>query len=127
MLSAEDLARPRGDRDPRRAVDDLGRHGLAGILRHGTWRYPGFQFVRSEGAFRVAPAWTELRRLLQPGGYDDADLLAWASAPNAWLEGRSPAEEIQRHPHHLTEGLATAVARFLPPTDGPEQSTYPPP
>jgi hypothetical protein len=99
------------------------RKGLAGVKRRGGLLYPGFQFVEVEdGLIAVASAWTTLRTLLQPAGWSDADVLAWASAPNAYLEGRSPAQEIHVQPDHVSEALVRAVARAVPAPQSDAQS-----
>lgn len=115
MWAADDLAQRTGHHDLHHLIEMLDRDGLTGVRRHGSLRYPGFQFIETDGTLQIPAAWTQLRHRLQPGNFDDADLLAWAAAPNAWLDGRSPAEEIQHHPHVMTEALATAADRFLPP------------
>lgn len=91
------------------------RKGLAGVKRNGALRYPGFQLVARSGApGEVAAAWSALVRSLAPAGWDPADVLMWAASPNAWLQGRSPAEEIERHPHEPTQGLLLAAQKALP-------------
>lgn len=94
------------------------RGGLIGVQRPEGLRYPEFQlfFDAPDGDRAVAPAWTRLCALLAPAGWSDADMLAWTSAPNAWLEGRSPAQEIQDHPAEVTEALHEAVLQALPPS-----------
>jgi hypothetical protein len=118
MLTPHDVAVLTGNK-PEKARDLTSnlrrRKGLAGVKRRGTLMYPGFQFVTgSDGDLIVAPAWTLLRDLLRPAQWHDPDLLAWAAAPNAWLEGRSPAEEIQDHPNEVTADLRTAAHEALP-------------
>lgn len=91
------------------------RKGLTGVKRHGGLRYPGFQFVQvDDDHIAVAPAWTRLREALEPAGWSDADLLAWVSAPNAYLEGRSPADEVHENPMSLSVALGTAARRAIP-------------
>ena len=91
------------------------RKGLAGVKRRGGLLYPGFQFVGvGDDLIAVAPAWTALRELLEPAGWSDADVLAWASAPNAHLEGRSPAQEVHEQPERVSDALRHAVTRALP-------------
>ena len=91
------------------------RKGLAGVKRRGGLLYPGFQFVRVEDdLIAVASAWTTLSELLKPAGWSDADVLAWAAAPNAYLEGRSPAHEVQEQPESVSDALRYAVTRAIP-------------
>lgn len=91
------------------------RKGLTGVKRLGALRYPGFQFVANhDGSLGVAPAWSQLKQMLAPAQWSDADLLAWTAAPNAWLDGRSPAEEIQAHPTVVSDLLAKAVREAVP-------------
>ncbi|MBM7508509.1 hypothetical protein JOE61_002323 [Nocardioides salarius] len=99
------------------------RKGMAGVKRRGGLLYPGFQFVRvAEDRVAVAPAWTTLRELLAPASWSDADVLAWAAAPNANLEGRSPAQEVHEHPASLSDALRNAVARAVPASPSGTQS-----
>jgi hypothetical protein len=118
LLSAQQVASLTGHR-PERSRDLTAnlrrRRGLAGIKRRGALVYPAFQFVAGrDGNLVVASAWTLLRDLLRPAEWSDADLLAWAAAPNAWLEGRSPAEEIQEHPDEVSAVLRKAAHEALP-------------
>lgn len=113
MLDGTEVATLTGNR-PEAARDAIAnlrrRKGLTGVKRLGALRYPGFQFVDGgDGTLVVAPAWTRLRGRLAPAQWSDADLLAWAAAPTAWLDGRSPAEEIQEHPGDVTAALAKAA------------------
>lgn len=62
----------------------------------------------------VASAWTTLRELLEPARGSDADVLTWASAPNAYLEGRSPAHEVHEQPEVVGGELRDAVTRAMP-------------
>ena len=91
------------------------RRGLAGVKRDGALRYPGFQLV-AHGAsrFEVAAAWSALVHSLTPAGWDPADVLMWAASPNTWLDGGTPAEEIQAHPDEPTERLLLAAQKALP-------------
>ena len=118
LLTSQQVATLTGNR-PERARDLTSnlrrRKGLAGIKRRGALVYPAFQFVTGkDGDLVVAPAWIALRDLTRPAQWNDADLLAWASAPNAWLEGRSPAEEIRDHPDEVSDALHNATRQALP-------------
>lgn len=64
------------------------------------------------------PAWRELRALLAPAGWSEDDLLSWVAAPNAYLEGCSPADTIRRHPHGVTDALRVAANRAYSPLEG---------
>lgn len=92
------------------------RNGLVGLPRNGRLYYPGFQLVEGRGGHpgRVAPAWAEVQRILAPARWDDDDLLAWATAPNARLDGRSPAEEIQASPDEVGPLLRAAAEAAVP-------------
>lgn len=118
MLDGAEVATLTGNR-PAAARDVTAnlrrRKGLAGVKRLGALRYPGFQFADVDGAPEVAPAWTRLKVLLAPAQWSDADILVWAAAPNAWLDGRAPAEEIQAHPADVTAALAKAADEAAPP------------
>lgn len=118
MLAADQVSASMGARreSARSHTANLRRRkGLAGVKRHGGLRYPGFQLVAvGDGLIAVAPAWTSLRELLEPAGWSDADVLAWASAPNAHLEGRSPAQEVQSRPDSVGDRLEYAVERAIP-------------
>lgn len=70
--------------------------------------------LNQDDARVVPPAWSRLRELLAPAGWSVPDLLLWASAPNANLEGRSPADEINDHPDDVTDALRYAVTRAIP-------------
>lgn len=126
MLAADQVALLTGARpeSARSLTANLRRRkGLAGVKRRGGLLYPGFQFVRfADDLGAVASAWTTLRELLAPGGWSDADVLAWAAAPNAYLEGRSPAQEVHEHPEGLSDALRHAVARAFP---APQRGTQP--
>lgn len=118
LLSAREVATLTGSH-PERSRDLTSnlrrRKGLAGVKRRGALMYPAFQFVTGgDGNLVVASAWTRLRDLLRPAAWNDADLLAWAAAPNAWLEGRSPAEEVQEHPDEVSAPLRAAAHEALP-------------
>jgi hypothetical protein len=118
MLAADQVALLTGARaqSARSHTANLRRRkGLAGVKRRGGLLYPGFQFVRVEDdLIAVASAWTTLRELLEPAGWSDADVLAWASAPNAHLEGRSPAQEVHEQPDRVSDALRYAVTRTVP-------------
>lgn len=92
------------------------RKALAGVKRRGALAYPAFQFARGEDddTMTVARAWTELRALLEPLGWSEANVLLWAASPNAWLEGRSPASEVRDHPDAVTDALRVAVDEAIP-------------
>lgn len=90
------------------------RASLVGVQRPGGMRYPAFQLVGVEAAKVVPPAWHRLRELLAPAAWGDESLLLWVSAPNAYLDGRSPADEIKDHPAEVTEALRYAVTRAIP-------------
>lgn len=95
------------------------RNGLLGIKRGGVLRYPGFFFVEgTKGASAVAPAWSQLKEMLVPAGWSEADTIAWVAAPNVWLDGRSPAQEIQDEPDQVTPALARAAAEAIPDPNG---------
>lgn len=95
------------------------RNGLLGIKRGGVLRYPGFFFVDgTKGASVVAPAWSQLKEMLAATGWSEADTIAWVAAPNVWLEGRSPAQEIQHEPDQVTPALARAAAEAIPDPSG---------
>jgi hypothetical protein len=117
MYSAADVAVMTGNRPEQARVVTANlrrRKGLSGVKRHGSLHYPGFQFVSDEdGTYVVAPAWTELREVLRRAEWNDADLLAWAAAPNAWLESSSPAQEVQKHPHELSKPVWAAAVKAL--------------
>jgi hypothetical protein len=85
-------------------------HAVASVQWRGEQRFRAFQFVRGvDGGPMLAPAWVGLRDLLSLEHWADADMLAWAAAPNPSLGGRSPAEEIRNHPHGVSKALAHAV------------------
>ncbi|MDP3953189.1 hypothetical protein [Microbacterium sp.] len=67
------------------------------------------EMLLDSGDGTVAPAWTEVKALLGETGWSEADLIAWAAAPNAWLEGGTPAEEVLAHPEAVTVRLRHAV------------------
>ena len=109
MLSAADVRSLTG------RAGDPASHGLLAVERPRGTVYPGFQLVAGEdGASRVPPAWIELRELLAPAGWSDANVLVWSAAVNGWLEGRTPAEEIRDHPDGVTSALRYAVERAIP-------------
>lgn len=91
-----------------------GRPGAAaqGALR--AQRQPHVDAVRQVLARMDAPAWREVREILGSAGWNADDLLAWAAAPNAWLDGRQPADEIRDHPEGVTGELRRAVTRAVP-------------
>jgi hypothetical protein len=126
MLAADQVALLTGARaqSARSHTANLRRRkGLAGVKRRGGLLYPGFQFVRVEDdLIAVASAWTTLRELLEPAGWSDADVLAWASAPNAHLEGRSPAQEVHEQPDRVSDALRYAVTRTVPASQPDMQS-----
>ena len=97
MLTAEEVATLTGARPgSARSLTAIlrRRKGLVGVKRHGALRYPGFQFAPGKSDLMVvAPAWTALRQQLETTGWRDADPLAWASAPNAYLDGASPVAQ----------------------------------
>ena len=96
-------------------LPEVTRRGLISVERPEGFRYPAFQLVSgADGVRIVAPAWTRLRDLLAPGGWSDANTLLWSASPNSYLDGRSPAEEIQTNPSEVTDALQYAVARALP-------------
>lgn len=118
LLSAQDVATLMGHK-PERARDLTSnlrrRKGLVGVKRRGALMYPGFQFVTArDDNLVIPPAWTQLQARLRAADWSDADLLAWCAAPNSWLEGRSPADEIQDHPDAVSDALAVAVSESIP-------------
>lgn len=91
------------------------RAGLLGVQRPDGLRYPGFQLITAAGGTKVVPpAWQELWGLLAPGGWSDENTLIWTDSVNGYLEGRTPAEEIQANPARVPEALRYAAARALP-------------
>lgn len=105
MLSEADVA----------ALTEATRHGLLSVERPEGVRYPAFQLTRGfHGVQVVAPAWAQLRDLLAPSGWSNANTLLWSASPNGYLEGRSPAQVVQDHPGGVTDALRYAVARALP-------------
>lgn len=90
------------------------RKRLLGVKRHGALRYPAFQFVEHKDKHVVAPAWTEMVECLDAARWSDANLLIWAAAPNAYLDGRSPAIEVQDEPAHISAALHYAIDRAIP-------------
>jgi hypothetical protein len=118
MLSADQVTAATGGNQAsaRSHTSNLRRRkGLAAVKRNGALRYPGFQFVaRGALKFEVAAAWTALAEALAPAGWGQADILMWAASPNAWLDGGSPADEIQQHPDEPTERLLLAAHQALP-------------
>ena len=104
------------------------RAALIGVQRPGGMRYPGFQLVDAQDNTKVvAPAWDRLRELLAPAGWDDEFLILWTAANNAYLQGGSPAHEIQDHPDAVTDALRYAVDQAVPdfvhPVDVTKHST----
>ena len=105
MLSDHDL----------NALDAATRCALIGVQRPRGMRYPGFQLLAGQDGMRNAsPAWTLLQELLAPAGWSEEFLLLWTLSPNAYLEGRSPTEEIQDNPDDVTDVLRYAVERAIP-------------
>lgn len=99
------------------ALSPTVRDGLIGVQRPGGMRYPAFQVVdRGGGTWMVPPAWPRLRDLLAPAQWDDEFQIAWTVATNSYLEGDSPADEIQAHPTDVTARLRYAVDRAIPRT-----------
>jgi hypothetical protein len=91
------------------------RKRLAGVKRGGRTLYPGFQFTDPDaGPADVAPAWTALVEALAPAQWPPADILMWAAAPNSWLDGTRPADEIRKHPTEPTELLLLAAEKAVP-------------
>lgn len=96
-------------------LDAATRSALIGVQRPRGMRYPRFQLVAGHDGMRiVSPAWTLLQELLAPAGWSDEFTLLWTLAPNAYLDGRSPTEEIQDHPDDVTDALRYAVERAIP-------------
>lgn len=87
------------------------RDGLLGVLRPEGKRFPRFQVINEAS---VPPAWAVLRDLLAPAQWSEENLLMWTLSPNAYLEGDSPAQEIQAHPADPTPRLRYAVDRAIP-------------
>lgn len=104
--------------DDHRTVQQARRNGTepTAVEREERTVYAGFQFVEQTGVgIVVAPAWTSLRGLLT-ARWSDENAVLWTCSPNAYLEGGSPATEIQASPEVMTEGLIRAVeAAFAPP------------
>lgn len=97
------------------ALDTLRtRDGLIGLIRGGVEVFPGFLFVGEPGAAVVPAAWRALRDLVAPAKWADADTIAWTAAPNPWLEGGTPAEEIQTEPAAPSAALTVAARESLP-------------
>jgi hypothetical protein len=90
------------------------RDGLLGVCRPDGMRYPRFQLVVRDGDATAPPSWSQLHQLLAPAGWSDENLLMWTLSPNAYLEGDSPAQEIQAHPDAVTARLRYAVDRAIP-------------
>lgn len=89
------------------------RDGLLGVSRPNGVRYPRFQLV-NDGAPAVPPAWPILRNLLAPARWSDENLLMFTLSPNSYLNGDSPAQEIQAYPDEVTPRLRRAVDRAIP-------------
>lgn len=87
------------------------RDALLRVLRPEGMRFPRFQVI--DGA-TVPAAWLALRNLLAPAQWSEENLLMWTLSPNAYLEGNSPAQEIQAHPADATPRLRYAVDRAIP-------------
>lgn len=105
FLSASDIAN----------LGQAVREGLVGVQRTGGVRYPAFQLVGAQDGVKVVPpAWDRLRELLAPAGWGDESLLLFVTAPNGYLEGRSPADEVQDHPADVTDALHYAATRAIP-------------
>lgn len=118
LLNAEQVTVLTGGR-PESARDHTAnlrrRKALTGIKRHGALHYPGFQFMKvDEDRIAVAPAWMVLRDLLMPAQWSDADMLTWVTSPNAYLRGRSPAQEVHEHPEEVSDALRRAVDEAIP-------------
>lgn len=97
------------------ALSPTVRDGLIGVQRPGGMRYPAFQVVdEGDGTWVVPPAWPRLRDLLAPAQWDDEFQIRWTVATNAFLDGDSPANEIQAHPADVTDRLRYAVDRAIP-------------
>lgn len=90
------------------------RDGLLGVRRPDGVRYPRFQLVVRDGDATVPPSWSQLRELLAPAGWSEENLLMWTLSPNAYLEGDSPAQEIQAHSSEITSRLRWAVDEAIP-------------
>jgi hypothetical protein len=105
LTATEARSRTGSNRDPRTSW-------LLGVRRPHGFVYPRFQLVGDTS--RIAPAWTEVCDLLAPAEWSDENVLIWAAAVNGWLEGRSPAEEIQSHPERATDALRLAIDRAIP-------------
>ena len=90
------------------------RDGLLGVVRPEGMRFPRFQVVLDDTEVAVPPAWSTLRILLAPARWDDEFLLIWTLAPNAYLDGDSPASEIQAHRIDVTSRLRHAAERAVP-------------
>ncbi|MGA4670396.1 hypothetical protein ACPCG0_11485 [Propionibacteriaceae bacterium Y1923] len=90
------------------------RDGLLGVRRPDGLRYPRFQVLVRNGDVTVPPSWSQLHQLLAPAGWSDENLLMWTLSPNAYLEGDSPAHEVQVHPDGATARLRWAVDEAIP-------------
>lgn len=118
--SAEVAAWTGASANARSNVSNLRRRNLlCGVKRGGALRYPAFQFTPDPytGAHKVAPAWTRMVRRFAEADWSEPNILLWAAAPNSWLEGDSPADEIAGHPDELTESLLVAITKTLPSTE----------
>jgi hypothetical protein len=87
-----------------------------GVEREGQVVYPGFQLIdRPDVGAVLAPAWVALcQRLTTRWSREDAIL--WTCSVNAYLQGGTPAEEIQSSPDAMSPGLVRAAEEaFAPP------------
>lgn len=105
MLTAEETA----------ALPASIRSALLGVVRPEGTRLPRFQVsLNGSNNAAIRPAWPALRTLLAPAEWSEENLLMWTLSPNAYLDGDSPASEIQNHPEDVTPRLRYAVHRAIP-------------
>ena len=96
LLSSVEVSELVGSKSPNRsfASEQRGKGRLIAVKRPGGFRYPGFQFDRTEHMIR--PVMAELIRVAEVAGRSEASLALWMALSTGYLDGRRPVDTLSQ-------------------------------
>lgn len=110
LYTGEQVARLTTAKSVRSHVHNLRRrHGLLGVRRGGSLRYPGFQFTQGNPR-TVRADWQGLCAPLTAAGWTEDEVLLWFASPTGLLSGQRAADLLDADPHRVQAAVAHAAA-----------------
>lgn len=108
LLSSLEVSELVGSKSPNRsyASEQRSKGRLLAVKRLNEFRYPGFQFDRTERT--ILPIMAELLSIAKKAGRSETSLSLWMVSPSGYLDGERPVDQLS----HTDKVLYAAEQSF---------------